>query len=452
MKQTQNHRATLMLAILLVTTSCGSDADSNEEYARLRGACTFERGALPAETLGTNVPLGGEIPIDHFVILMQENRSFDHYFGTMPGVEGFPESYSNPDANGSPVKPFHETTLCIEDVAHSWTSSHEQFDAGKNDGFVITNDPDGERALGYFDGSDLPFYWDLYSTFAMSDHHHCSVLGGTYPNRWYFLSATSFGMITNDFIPEDRFDQEPFVIMQELDDAGVDWHVYATLPFMITYSTYIGSVGSKVTYNVDQFFEDLDAGTLAPVVWIDPAFSGTIAEETDEHPPAVPQVGEAWVENIVRAVMASDLWPRTAIILTYDEHGGFFDHVPPPPACLPGDRPPDLTVDDAPGNFDRLGFRVPLVIVSPYSKPGYVSKQTTDATSVLRLIETRFDLPALTSRDANAWPLLDMFDFDDPSFMEPPELTSTVLPEQSIIDACEAAFPFPPSAGLSMPR
>ncbi|MDH4283230.1 MAG: hypothetical protein OEV36_11300, partial [Myxococcales bacterium] len=265
------------------------------------------------------------------------------------------------------------------------------------------------RALGYFDGSDLPFYWDLYSTLAMSDHHHCSVLGGTYPNRWYFLSATSFGMITNDFIPEDRFDQEPFVIMQELDDAGVDWHVYTTLPFMITYSTYIGSVGSKVTYNVDQFFEDLDAGTLATVVWIDPAFSGTIGEETDEHPPAVPQVGEA------------------------------------------GDRPPDVTVDDAPGDFDRLGFRVPLVIVSPYSKPGYVSKQTTDATSVLRLIETRFDLPALTGRDANAWPLLDMFDFDDPSFMEPPELASAVLPEQSIIDACEAAFPSPPPQGSRCP-
>jgi phospholipase C len=444
MKQAQSLCAGFALVTLLFTTSCGDDAPSSEHYAEQRKACTFERGALPAETLGTSVPLGDQIPIDHFVMLMQENRSFDHYFGTMPGVEGFPDSYSNPDANGTPVKPFHETQLCIKDVAHSWNASHLQYDGGKNDGFVLTNDPDGERALGYFDGSDIPFYWDLYSTFAMSDHHHCSILAGTYPNRWYFLSATSFGMTTNDFIPEDRFDQDPFVIMQELDDAGVDWHVYGTLPFLVTYSTYIGSARNNVTYNVDQFFVDLDAGTLAPVVWIDPAFSGTITDETDEHPPAIPQVGEAWVENIIRSVMASELWPRTAIILTYDEHGGFFDHVPPPSACPPGDLLPDLEADDEPGDFDRLGFRVPLVVVSPYSKPGYVSKETTDATSVLRLIEARYDLPALTARDANAWPLLDMFDFRNPAFIEPPDLAPATQPDEAVIQACEAAFPFPP--------
>jgi len=445
MKQAQNQGAAFLLIMLLFTTSCGDNGPSSEQYAEQRAACAFERGAFPVESLGTSVPLGDQIPIDHFVILMQENRSFDHYFGTMPGVEGFPETYSNPNANGDPVKPFHETQLCIEDVAHSWNASHLQYDGGKNDGFVLTNDPNGERAVGYFDGNDIPFYWDLYSTFAMSDHHHCSMLGGTYPNRWYFLSATSFGMITNEFIPEDRFDQEPFVIMQELDDAGVDWHVYyETVPFLFTYLSYIGAAGDHSSDSVDQFFVDLDAGTLAPVVWIDPAFSGTITDETDEHPPSIPQVGEAWVENIIRAVMASDIWSRTAIILTYDEHGGFFDHVPPPPACAPDDRPPDLQADDEPGEFDRLGFRVPLVVVSPYSKPSYVSKETTDATSILRLLEARFDLPALTSRDANAWPLLDMFDFNNPAFMEPPELDPSVLPPEPVIQACEELFPFPP--------
>jgi phospholipase C len=449
MKQAQTHRAAFILATLFFTTSCGSNAPPTDQYADERAACTFERGALPVETLGTSVPLGDQIPIDHFVILMQENRSFDHYFGTMPGVEGFPDSYSNPDATGAPVKPFHETQLCIEDVAHSWNASHLQYDGGKNDGFVLTNDPNGERALGYFDGSDIPFYWDLYSTFAMSDHHHCSVLAGTYPNRWYFLSATSFGMITNDFIPEDRFDKEPFVIMQELDDAGVDWHLYyEDFPFLITYPTYFGVARDHISNNTDQFFMDLDAGTLAPVVWIDPAFSGTITDETDEHPPAIPQVGEAWVENIIRSVMASEIWPRTAIILTYDEHGGFFDHVPPPKACIPkDDRPPDLQANHEPhepGDYDRLGFRVPLVVISPYSKPNYVSQETTDATSILRLLEARYDLPALTSRDANAWPLLDMFDFNNPAFMEPPELASSVLPPEDVIQACEALFPFPP--------
>jgi phospholipase C len=249
-------------------------------------------------------------------------------------------------------------------------------------------------------------------------------------------------MITNDAVPQDRFDREPWVIMQELDEAGIDWHIYGEdAPFALTYLPSYSVPDDNITVGgIDQFFVDLDAGTLAPVVWVDPAFFGTILTETDEHPPAIPQIGEAWVENIVRAVMASDLWPNSAIILTYDEHGGFFDHVPPPSACPPGDRPPDLTANSEPGAFDRLGFRVPLVVVSPYSKPGYVSNQTTDLTSVLRLIETRFDLPAMSGRDANAWPLLDMFDFDNPAFMEPPELASSVLPSQDVLDACEAAF------------
>lgn len=442
MKQAQSHRVSFILVILVLTASCGSDGGGGDPYAQLRAECTFERGALPEDTLGPDQPVGDEIPINHFVILMQENRSFDHYFGTMSGVEGFPDTYTNPDADGAPVAPFHETKLCIEDVAHSWNASHQQYDDGKNDGFVITNDPDGERALGYFDGSDLPFYWDLYSTFAMSDHHHCSVLGGTYPNRWYFMSGTSFGMITNDALVQDRLDREPFVIMQELDAAGVDWHIYGEdAPFALTYLPKYSAPDKVTVGGIDRFFVDLEAGTLAPVVWVDPAFFGTIETETDEHPPAIPQIGEAWVENIIRAVMSSDLWSQTAIILTYDEHGGFFDHVPPPSACPPDDHPPDLNAGDEPGAFDRLGFRVPLVVVSPYSKPGYVSDQTTDATSVLRLIETRFGLAALTGRDANAWPLLDMFDFENPAFMEPPELDSSVLPSQSVIDACFAEFP-----------
>ena len=241
--------------------------------------------------------------------------------------------------------------------------------------------------------------------------------------------------------------------MQELDDAGVDWHLYYDqVPFLITYPTYFGDSLAHISNNTDQFFADLDAGTLAPVVWIDPAFYGTVVEETDEHPPAIPQAGEAFVENIIRAVMASELWPRTAIILTYDEHGGFFDHVPPPPACAPDDRLPDLDADDEPGAYDRLGFRVPLVVVSPYSKPGYVSKTTTDATSILRLLEARFDLAALTARDANAWPLLDMFDFDNAAFMVPPEVAPSVQPDEAVVQACEAAFPFPPQGSDDAPN
>ncbi len=445
MSKASLRRTSLIWVLALHAASCGNDDGGNnsfDEFAELREACTFERGALPEQTLGPSAAKAEDIPIDHWIILMQENRSFDHYFGTMPGVEGFPDGYTNPKEDGTAVAPFHETRLCIEDVSHSWNASHIQYNDGLNDGFVITNDPEGERAMGYYDGSDLRFYWDLYSTFAMSDHHFSSLLGGTWPNRWYFLSGTSFGMKSNDLFEEERFGERPYVIMQELDAAGVSWHVYsAQVPFLFTYMPYVSEVSRNTTVGLDDFFTALQDGSLAEVVWIDPAFLTGIRDRTDEHPPGIPQIGETWVEQIIRGVMASELWPRTAIVLTYDEHGGYFDHVPPPPACHPGDRPPDLDADDQPGDYDRLGFRVPLVVVSPYARPGYISDITTDLTSVLRLIETKYNLPAMTGRDANAWPLLDMFDFDNPAFMTPPELDSAALPDDSVITACEEEFP-----------
>ncbi len=137
-------QTSLIWAFALHAASCGNDdrsSDSFDEFADLRQACTFERGALAEQTLGPSAPKGDEIPIDHWIILMQENRSFDHYFGTMPGVQGFPDDYTNARADGTAVAPFHETRLCIEDVSHSWNASHIQHNDGLNDGFVITNDP-----------------------------------------------------------------------------------------------------------------------------------------------------------------------------------------------------------------------------------------------------------------------------------------------------------------------
>jgi len=146
------------------------------------------------------------------------------------------------------------------------------------------------------------------------------------------------------------------------------------------------------------------------------------------------------VRDLVTRVMESDLWARTAIIITYDEHGGFYDHVPPPEACAPGDHPPDLGAGSEAGAFDRLGFRVPLIVVSPYSRPGHVSDRVTDLSSVLRLVQARYLLPALTGRDANAWPLLDMFDFSSPALLDPPELAEAPVNEERVT-ACRAAFP-----------
>ena len=169
---------------------------------------------------------------------------------------------------------------------------------------------------------------------------------------------------------------------------------------------------------------DLAAGDVVDVTYVEPAFydSGVVYERNDEHPPTNPQKGQIWVAARIAEIMASDVWPRSAILFTYDEHGGFYDHVPPPQACKPDDIAPALRTGDEPGEFDRYGIRVPFVVVSPYARKGYVSHVVSDATSVLRFIETRFDLPALTRRDANASPLLDYFDFANPPFATPPKL------------------------------
>lgn len=405
-----------------------------------RSSCAFGRGAMPWETIGEEFPLGADIPIDHFIILMQENRSFDHYFGHMAGVDGTPADASNPRADGTPVAPFHLDTYCTEDTNHEWSGSHQEWNSGANDGFVVANDPRGERAMGYYDERDLPFYYDLYSTFAMSDHHFCSLLGPTWTNREFFVAGTSFGLTSNDPVPASRLapEQGHRLIYQLLDMAGVDWAIYYDArPFVNGAFPGWSAAAEQRTHlrRGVRFFSDLDAGTLPSVVWFDPTWdwAGGV-DATDEHPHADIQQGQAWVREIITRVMASPMWARTAIVLTYDEHGGFYDHVAPPEAC-----PPDDLVPAGADHFDRLGFRVPLVVVSPWSKPHYVSQKVTDLTSVLRLVEARYSLPALTARDANAWPLLDMFDFTTPTFATPPTLAEAPVDATELAE-CNANF------------
>ena len=143
---------------------------------------------------------------------------------------------------------------------------------------------------------------------------------------------------------------------------------------------------------------------------------------------------------MVQTLLASPNWPTSALFITYDEHGGFYDHVPPPPACVPDDIPPMLESDDPPGEFDRYGFRVPFMLVSPYARPGFVSHTVYDHTSILRFIETRFGLPALTNRDANADPMLELFDFATPRLLHPPALPDATIDAARAAE-CEVDFP-----------
>ena len=397
-------------------------------------SCPFAAGALPAGTLPPGTPHGAELPLDTIVVLMQENRSFDHYFGKLhaegkPKSEGEPRKASNPDpTGGATIRPFHQTRYCeVADLDHSWSGTHREWNGGAMDGFTAANqflpdDPRGSRTMGFYDQHDLPFYYGLYRKFATADHFFCAVLSQTFPNRFYLLAATSFGHIRNDLPPSSsEFAPLGGTIFERLDAAGVTWRIYASqIAFALEFA-YVRNRPNQVV-PIAQFASDAQAGTLPQVAWVDPIFLGTETVENDEHPPANIQVGQHFVAQVITALFASPQWPRAALFLTYDEHGGFFDHVPPPPACKPDDIPPMLAPGDEPGEFDRYGIRVPMALVSPFARRHFVSHTVYDHTSILRFIETRFDLPALTARDANADPMLELFDFQHPRFRKPPKL------------------------------
>jgi len=355
------------------------------------------------------------------VVVMQENRSFDHYFQELP-TSGQPDvdvagsGASNPDsAHGTQVHHHALTELCVEDPPHGATQALVQFDQGKMDGFIDIAGKGGERTMGYYPASVLPFYHQLAVTFTVGDRYFASFLGPTWPNRLFMTAGTSFGHVDNTAPPKQN---ERRSIFHQLEEAHQPWALYSEGPtFEEQFFERLKAERGQHFLPLEQFFRDAEAGHLPALAWVESQLGGVMG--TDEHPPADVQVGQEWVWRVVDAVLRSPQWSRTALILTYDEHGGFFDHVPPPSACAP-DSQASRVVDGQVVRFDRLGLRVPFVLVSPYAKPHYVSHQVYDHTSILRLIQTRFGLPALTRRDANASPLLDCFDFARPAFLTPP--------------------------------
>jgi phospholipase C len=335
------NRPALVLLLAVATFALAPVARAG----RTRAVCPYAAGALPVETLPAGRPHGDQIPIDHIVVLMQENRSFDHMLGKLfeegqPNAAGLRGIHANPDPLGTHViSSFHQTRYCeVADLAHSWSRTHAEWNGGLMNGFPAANavsaDPHGSRAMGYYTSADLPFYYALYATFAMGDHYFASVLGPTYPNRLYLLAGTSFGHTSND-APSPRDEYSPS-IFDRMNAAGVDWRVYyGGLPF----SAFLSGAAARPANldPIDQFYADAAAGMLPPVSFVEPAYFGGLNEENDEHPPANVQVGQQFVAGVVQALFASPNWPHTAMFLTYDEHGGFYDHVPPPPACIPDD-------------------------------------------------------------------------------------------------------------------
>ncbi len=393
---------------------------TNRDFSRKH--CSFGAGALARDTLDVDEPFGAAIPIQHFVVVMQENRSFDQYFAKLgeqggPAVDVAPKTYFN-EARGRRVQPFLLNTPCVEDVPHEWNHVHEAWNGGKMNGFLRAAGAEGDRVLGYYDSTLLPYYYALGSTFPVADNYHADVLGPTWPNRMYFLAGTSFGHIGNT--PPPLRDEERS-LFHLLESRGLSWAVYAeSLTFEEEMFPRLHFEKGKHFLPLSQYFVDAERGELPAFAWVESTFGTVLA--SDEHPPADIEIGQAFVAKAIDALFHSPNWHDSALFWTYDEGGGFFDHQPPPEACPPGELPPRLGRHDVPGDFQHLGVRVQMVAVSPFARRHYAAHHTYSHASLLRLVEARFDLPALTSRDANARVPFEMFDFSRSEFATPPNL------------------------------
>jgi phospholipase C len=457
-----------------------------------------EPGPRPVPSLPARTDLLPQI--EHIVVLMMENHSYDNYLGMLRGRgEGFPlgddgePAVVNEDTDGKPIRAYHLSSTLQHSKApsQSWHASHLQWAHGTCKGFVAGNQlvvPDGDAAvsMGYWDQDDLPFCYGLARTFPLADHWFSSCLGPTFPNRRFLIAGTAHGLI--DDLPFDLGDYPPAgTIFDMLTRHGISWGNYHSVPGnksmarryahhrrrmirrrLLSLGRSLGSVTEGVQKDLqftadvfplgigrymlhvrstDDLFVDAEAGTLPSFSIVDPGFD-TYSEEN----PQDIRKGESFAAEVINRVMHGRGWPRTLLIWVYDEHGGYYDHVAPPAAVPPDDvegrsligsptrlqrllRPVLPRVvhtaeneAEGPRRYDRYGFRVPAVIVSPYARPGHVCSEVLDHTSVLRLVEEKWNLPALTARDAAAMSPLGALDLTGPlAFLDPPS-----LPEPSL--------------------
>jgi phospholipase C len=363
--------------------------------------------------------------VQHIVIYMQENQSYDGHFGMLGRGDGFTmdgsgrPTNSNLDTAGTAITVVRAPGTCdIDGGGQNWNSTHKQINGGRMDGFARET-PD---AMRYFDRGDMPFYYDLASTFVLCDRWFASAPAQTHPNRRYLQAGTSVGVIKTDTGKILQHPEAPNgTIWDQLNAHGISWVDYAyDLPDVLLFPRVFNENRDKIR-STSNFLADCASGNLPSVSIVSPG-DKQFTEETDDV-----ARGEAFTAMIVNAVMSGPQWANTVLFFTHDEHGGFYDHVAPPKAIPPDDIPPDIGPGDEPGGFDMYGIRVPSIVISPFAKADYVSSVVHDHTSVLKFIETKWNLPALTFRDANASDFMDCFDFDAPAFATPPQLAAPLL-------------------------
>jgi len=441
----------------------------------VRGPNSLPDSTKPAGTANTS------LPFDTVIIVMMENHSFDNYLGMLPLrgqplADGFTFDDKGMPQNKNPLSGgyqhvFHLQGTCAPyDVSQAWDATHEQVALGAMDGFAENCD----TAMGYWDESDLPFYYSLAKTFCVGNRAFCSTQGQTYPNRRYLYAGTSGGLVsTNDSTFTQAYPANG-TLMDVLNKYGVTWaNYFVDLPA----TAIIPQTVEKYPANylpIAEFFVAAAAGTLPNVCFVDPEYNastsvgGPLAEALAEIPdlPASVQagltedvnaqggseenpsdiaIGELFVSEIVNAVLKSPQWMKTLLIWTYDEHGGYYDHVPPMGAVEPDDVQPNISATDYQAKFNVTGVRIPTVVVSPYSRPNAVSNVPHDHTSIIATIAAKWNLPALTYRDAQAATLFDYLNLSGPpAFATPPALAAPANPEVAGGSTC-ASSPPPPT-------
>ena len=406
-----------------------SKAKTARRLAAAGALLTLVLSVAPASA--ANTERGVRKKIQHIVIVMMENRSFDHLLGWHPTADARQEGLSYTDADGTahstyPLAPDY-MGCGHPDPDHSFEGSREAVNGGAMDGFLVAGEND-EYAIGYYVEQDRPFMSALARHYTTADRFFGSILSATYPNRM-FQHAAQTDRLENSFEPSTL----P-TIWDRLEAAGVSARYYfSDLPFLALWGTKYAAITS--TYS--EFLADAAAGTLPAVSMVEPRF---LIEElgtcTSEHPHCDVRAGDAFLAETFHAVASGPDWASTVFIVTYDEGGGFFDHVAPPRAAAPNDVDPDVVDGKA-----LLGFRVPVIIASPWSKGNptrpRVNSKVYDHTSVLKLIEWRWKLQPLTARDASddVGNLVDALAFGrfDPTvpdlpFPEEPNITPCVLP------------------------
>ena len=435
------------LLIFVVDTGCGGRPTLNRpDISSSTNPVAVQPNAPPADSSGS----ASRTNIRHIVVMLEENHSFDSYLGQLGAyraanglpddVDGLPLTATLYDTVGNPVHPFHSGTVCTENLSPSWNESHIDVDGGRMDKFMKTStsvpsviDPTGTRAMGYYDWTDFPYYYALASTFGTSDRFFSALQANTLPNRMYLFAASSFGHIYPDKPPAGGWTHP--TIFDHLDKAKVSWRYYyqdttESSVYLKQWATYARDADH--VFPISRWYNDIqDESTLPSVIFIDRA----AMDGLDEHPGHNLQLGAANTAKIVNSLLQSPSWASSVFVLTYDEGGGFYDHVPPVPVAAPDNISPMLHKGDQPGDFAHSGFRVPLFVISPWVKPHYISHVNRDVTSILRLIEVRFNVAPLTVRDAAADDMTEFFDFSSPALLNPP-----TLPVQPTSGVCNLAL------------